>query len=61
MIEPQALGAIQIIRDTLGGRVCVEQCHMGEEGGLKSVKKSVTYYLNGPLVMGLNPSSTQYK
>ncbi len=26
-----------------------EQCHMGEEEGLKKGLKSATYYLNGPL------------
>ncbi len=24
------------------------KCHIGEEGGLKSARKRVTYYLNGP-------------
>jgi hypothetical protein len=24
------------------------KCHIGEEGGLKSAGKRVTYYLNGP-------------
>jgi len=46
LIEFFVLGAIQIKRDTLRGWGS-RQCH---QGGSKIGQKSVTYYLNGPLV-----------
>jgi len=44
------LGAIQIMRDTLGGGVeTVSPNDTWGSGGSKIGQKSVTYYLNGPL------------